>query len=350
MKVAPQQAQAFCNRPDPAVGLVLLYGPDQGLVAERRRQLIQAVLGQPDDPFRLTELPMDKLAQAPGLLLEEAQAMSLIGGRRVVVIRQATDGLAKALEALFEMGGHEALVIVEGGELGTSSPLRRLAEKAKNAAAIACYRADGRGLDAELRELLRAQRLGIEADAMAFLTSHVGANRELTRNEVAKLALYKGEEEGRITLADVEAVVGNSSALGVDRLVWAGLVGRPGDAARALDRLLGEGQAPIRLIRAFAAMLLRLLPLRARIEAGETPLAVVDSIKPPVHFSQKPPMQRALESWSTRRLEAGLGLALEAELAAKRAQSPDRLLLRRLLLELRTKEGVVGEEVAGAPT
>ncbi len=342
MIVKPQQAQAFCSRPEPAVGLVLLYGPDQGLVAERRRQLIQAVLDAPDDPFRLAELAMDRLQQAPGLLLEEAQAMSLIGGRRVVVVRQATDGLAKVLGVLLGMAGHEALVIVEAGELGTSSPLRRLAEKSKQAAAIACYRADGRGLDAELRELLREHRLGIEADAMTFLAAHVGANRELTRNEVAKLALYKGEVEGRITLADVEAVVGNSSALGIDRLVWAGLVGRPGDAARALDRLLGEGQAPIRLIRAFAAMLVRLLPLRARIEAGEPAAAVVESIRPPVHFSQKPSMQRALESWSTGRLETGLALAFEAELQAKRAQSPDRLLVRRLLLDLRASTEMPG--------
>jgi DNA polymerase III subunit delta len=341
MIVKPQQAPAFCQRPEPGIGIILLYGPDQGLVAERRRQLIQAVLGQPDDPFRLAELAMDKLATAPGLLLEEAQAMSLIGGQRVVLIRQATDGLAKPLETLVGMGGHEALVIVEAGELGTSSPLRRLAEKTKTAAAIACYRADGRGLEAELRDLLRTHGLGIEPDAMTFLAAHVGANRELTRNEVAKLALYKGEDQGRVTLVDVEAVVGNTSALGIDRLVWAGLIGRPQDAARALDRLLGEGQAPIRLIRAFAGMLLRLLPLRIRVEAGETPLAVVESVKPPIHFSQKPSMQQALERWSTRRLEAGLALMFEAELRAKRAQSPDRLLLRRLLLDLRQ-----GEEVA----
>ncbi len=340
MIVKPQQAQAFCQRPEPGIGLVLLYGPDQGLVAERRRQLIQAVLGQPDDPFRLAELAMDKLATAPGLLLEEAQAMSLIGGQRVVLVRQATDGLAKALETLVGMGGHEALVIVEAGELGTASPLRRLAEKTKTAAAIACYRADGRGLEAELRDLLRTHGLGIEADAMTFLAAHVGANRELTRNEVAKLALYKGDDQGRVTLADVEAVVGNTSALGIDRLVWAGLIGRPGDTARALDRLLGEGQAPIRLIRAVAGTLLRLLPLRARVEAGETPLAVVESARPPIHFSQKPSMQQALERWSTQRLEAGLASALEAELRVKRAQSPDRLLLRRLLLDLRQSEEV----------
>jgi DNA polymerase-3 subunit delta len=347
MIVKPPEAAAFCQRPEPAVGLVLLYGPDQGLVAERRRQLLEAVLGAADDPFRLAELPMDRLQQAPGLLLEEAQAMSLIGGRRVVLVRQATDGLTKPLEALLAMAGHEALVIVEAGELGKSSPLRRLAEKSKVAAAIACYRAEGRGLEAELRGLVRAQGFGIEPDALAFLVSHVGADREITRGEVEKLALYLGagtEGEGaRATLADVEAVVGNSSALGIDRLVWAGLVGRPADATRALDRLLAEGQAPIRLIRAFAAMLLRLLPLRARVEAGEPPAAVLDSLRPPVHFSQKPAMQRALESWPLARLEAGLGLAYAAELAAKRAQSPDRLLLRRLLLDLR---GAAGSEKA----
>ena len=343
MIVKPQQAPSFCQRPQPGIGLVLLYGPDQGLVTERRRQLIQAVLGQPDDPFRLAELAMDRLQQAPGALHEEAQAMSLIGGRRVVLVRQATDGLAEPLEALLAMGGHEALVIVEAGELGKSSALRRLAEKSKAAAAIACYRADGRALDAELRDLLRAQGLAIEADGMAFLAAHVGADRELTRGEVEKLALYMGGDRAavgmRVSLADVEAVIGNSSVSGIDRLVWAGLVGRPGDAARALDRLLAEGQVPVRLIRAFAAMLLRLLPLRARVETGESAATVIESVRPPVHFSQKPAMQRALESWPVARLEAGLGLAHAAELAAKRAQSPDRLLLRRLLLDLRgTKE------------
>jgi len=335
MKVAPAQADAFCARPDPAVGLVLLYGPDQGLVAARRRRLIQAVLGQPDDPFRLVELEPDRLVQAPGLLVEEAQAMSLVGGRRVVVVRQAAENLAKPLAALLGLDGHEALVIVEAGELGTASSLRRLAEKTKTAAAIACYRVDGRALDAQLRDLLRQHGLGVEPDAMAFLVSHLGANRELTENEVAKLALYKGEAQGgRVSLADCEAIVGNSAALGIDRLVWAGLVGRPGDAVQFLDRLLGEGQAPVRLVRAFSAMLLRLAVLRARVDAGEAPTAVIDSLRPPVHFSQKPAMQRALETWPSARLEAALALALETELACKRARSPDRLLVHRLLLQL----------------
>lgn len=335
MKLAAAQADGFCNSPDPAIGAVLLFGPDQGLVSERRRRLIKAVLDEPDDPFRMAELTADRLLQAPGLLIEEAQAMSLVGGRRVVLVRQAVDGVTKAIDALLAMGGHEALVILEAGDLGTSSSLRRLIEKTKTAAAIPCYRADGRQLEAQLRGFLQQHRLSIEPEAMSLLAAHVGANRDLTQHEVDKLALYKGDADGdRVTLADVEASVGNSSVLGVDRLVWVGLIGRPGDAARALDRLLAEGQAPVRLIRAFSSMLMRLLPLRARVDAGEAAGSVVDGIRPPIHFSQKEPMRRALERWPAEQLDAGLGLALATELAAKRARSPDRLLVRRLLFEL----------------
>lgn len=339
MKLPAQQADAFCNRPDPGTGVVLLYGPDQGLVAARRRRLIAALLDPPDDPFRLVEVSAERLVQAPGLLIEEAQAMSLVGGRRVVVVHQATDALSKALEALLNIGGHEALLIIEAGELGASSSLRRLVEKAKHGVAIACYRADGRHLDAQLRDLLRAQQLTIEPDAMTFLAAHVGANREVTENEVAKLALYKSDEPGgRVTLTDVEAVVGNSSALNVDRLVWGALTGPPGDAARALDRLLGEGQAPIRLIKGFSSTFMRLLPLSARVEAGEAPATVIEGMRPPIHFSQKDVMRRVLTTWSRARLEAGLVKTIDAELACKRAQSPDRLLLRRLIHELHAHE------------
>ncbi len=336
MKVTPQRADAFVNNPDPGIGLVLLYGPDQGLVADRRRRLIAAQLDQPDDPFRLAELAADRVAQGPGLLVEEAQAMSLVGGRRLVLVRQATDALARAVESLLAIGGHEALVIIEAGELGVASALRRAAERARHAAAIACYRADGRQLEAQLRDLLRAQRLTIEPEAMAFLAAHVGANREVTQNEVAKLALFKGDEPGgRVTLADVEAVIGNSSALSIDRLVWTGLVGGLADASRALERLLGEGQPPIRLIKGFAATFMRLLPLSARVAEGEAPAAVIDGLKPPVHFSQKDAMRRVLDTWPEMRLEAGLALAMAAERACKATRAPDRLLVNRLLHDLR---------------
>ncbi len=337
MKVQPAAADGFCRRPDPATGLILLYGPDQGLVADRRRLLVEAVLGAADDPFRLVELEAERVAATPGLLYEEAEALSLVGGRRIVLIRQATDALAKPLSGLVGQRGHAALVIVEAGELGTASALRRLAEKDAAAAAIACYRVEGAGLESLIRAQLRELGLAAEPGAMAYLVEHLGANRELTRAEIKKLALYKGDERAaRITLDEAAAVVGDSSALAVDAMIWACLARQPDEAAAILDRLLNEGQMPVRLIRALAVTLLRLLPLAVRVGLGETAEAVVQGLKPSVHFRQRVPMQRALATWPPAGLEAALARTLEAERRSKRARAPDRLLVRRLIQEIAT--------------
>ena len=85
----------------------------------------------------------------------------------------------------------------------------------------------------------------------------------MTRAEIAKLALYVADQPGQqVTLEDVIAVVGDSSVLGLEDAVHAAVLGRRAELERSLDRLLAEGQAPIRLLRVAASFLLRLLRLQ----------------------------------------------------------------------------------------
>ena len=45
-------ADAFVARPDPARPVVLVFGPDAGLVSERVNAIIKASVDDPNDPFR----------------------------------------------------------------------------------------------------------------------------------------------------------------------------------------------------------------------------------------------------------------------------------------------------------
>ena len=56
MKLGGAQVERFLARPDPARPVTLVYGPDEGLVRERVERLIRAVLEDPRDPFRTSEL------------------------------------------------------------------------------------------------------------------------------------------------------------------------------------------------------------------------------------------------------------------------------------------------------
>jgi DNA polymerase-3 subunit delta len=336
VKLAPGQVERFLRQPD--LPVVLLYGPDQGIVRERAERLVASVLADPQDPFRLSELSADLVRGDPGRLLDEARALCLVGGRRVVRLRQAGDHATAACRALLALEPLDALVVIDAGELGPGSSLRRLVEGARNAAAIACYRDEGRDLGALIERLLAEDGLQLEPDARAYLIENLGADRGVTRSELAKLALYcAAPAEGapaprRVTLEAAALMVGDSAALELDDLVHAATQGELSRLERCLDRLLGEGQAPVVLLRVLARHLIRLHQLALRVEAGASPEEVVERARPPVHFRRKTSVKQALERWPAPRLAAALGRVLEAEIGCKTTGRPAEALCRRALL------------------
>jgi DNA polymerase-3 subunit delta len=337
MKLSGAQAERFCKRPDPAQPVILVHGPDEGLVRERVERLIRTVLDDPRDPFRTSEVSVDQARSEPSCLADEARSLCLLGGRRVIRLRQANDHATAACRNLLALPAIEALVVVDAGELAAGSSLRRLIEGAPNAVALACYRDEGQDLAAFVDKELAARGLRPDSDARAWLLDHVGADRGVTRAELDKLALYLGggadgaEHPPRATLHDVAAVVGDSAALGLDDLVHGAALGDFGALERCLERLLGEGEAPVRLVRAQANHFARLHRLAALVERGEPLERVLERARPPIHFRRKSSVRAELRLWSAERAARALARLLEAEIACKTTGWPARALCREAL-------------------
>src|SRR6516165_6273863 len=113
MRLAPSRIAAFLQRPDPEIRAVLLYGPDEGLVRERAAAVARSVCPDLKDPFRVAELTAAVLAADPARLADEAAQLSLTGGRRVVRVRGAGDGLAKLFGEFLKTALDDALIVVE---------------------------------------------------------------------------------------------------------------------------------------------------------------------------------------------------------------------------------------------
>ena len=56
MKIAPRSIDSFVAAPPATLRAVLVYGPDSGLVRERGKMLMRAIVDDPDDPFRIATL------------------------------------------------------------------------------------------------------------------------------------------------------------------------------------------------------------------------------------------------------------------------------------------------------
>ena len=90
----------FLAKPDPARPIILLYGPDAGLVRERADALVASAVDDLQDPFALVRMGGDDLAAAPARLVEEAMTIPLFGGRRAIRVRAGSKSFAAGVETL----------------------------------------------------------------------------------------------------------------------------------------------------------------------------------------------------------------------------------------------------------
>src|ERR1700741_3906215 len=150
-----REIDAYLARPDAGRPIVLLYGPDAGLVRERADALLASAVDDPNDPFSLVKLDGDELSAEPSRLVDEAMTVPLFGGRRAIRIRAGSPSLFHGVETLGEVSVEDCRIVIEAGELRPESPLRKACEKAKTAVAIGCYpdteRDLARLIDDELR-------------------------------------------------------------------------------------------------------------------------------------------------------------------------------------------------------
>ena len=283
MIVGARDADRFAAQPPKRLRVALVFGPDAGLVQERAEKLLKAVAPDLTDPFNVADLSESGLLADPARLADEAAAISMMGGRRVVRVRGASNDLTDLFEQFLDDPPGDALVVVEAGDLAKSAALRKLFEGDDKAAAIACYADNARNLEDVVRDALRAEGISIAPDALADAVSRLGSDRGVTRRELEKLALYaKGQKS--VSLDDVRAVMGDEAEVRTEEACDAA---GSGDFARldvALERLWVADTQPEAVVRSAMGHFQRLLQVSESTARGENLETALKRLRPPLHF------------------------------------------------------------------
>jgi DNA polymerase III subunit delta len=326
MKLDSGRIDAFLKSPN--LPIILLHGPDAGLVAERGLGLARSVEGALHDPFRFAELHNP----SGDVLLAEAMAAALTGGRRVVRVRDVHETHAKALETLIK-SPPEALVILEAGELTGKSKLRAAAEKAAPVGVIACYAIDQARLPQAISSRLRAAGVQIDQDAAAWAGQNLSGEEGPLAQALEVLTLYAGEER-RLGLADVSAVLTDGGDSSMGDAIDAALTGDPAATDKALSLAYEEGVAPVGLLRVLLMELQRLRVAAGAMADGASAQEAMAALRPPVFFKRQAIVGKALWLWPLPALDQALAAALTAEASCKTTRIPEHEYCRQTMLAL----------------
>lgn len=327
MKLAKGQIGQAVERPDPAVRFYLFYGPDEAgsrSLASRLREALGA---------EKTTLPAASLKSDPAALVDEAGAISLFGGRRLIWIEPAANDLVPAIEGLLSAPAIESPVVAIAGTLTKTSVLLKLAEVHSAALAHVSYVPEGRDADRMVAEIGRREGLRLRPSVAARIAAAAGNDQAVASQELVKFALFLGATPDSPKDLDDDVV----DLLGADasesQIGQVGDLALSGDVQRLaaeLERLATSDIEPIPAVRALQRRLLQLTALRSRVEAGQSPDAVMASL----FWRDKALFQKLLARWSGERLAIAVDRVARLERDLLLSRAPDAATLGEELLQI----------------
>jgi len=330
------EADRFIARPPQNIFLYLVFGSDAGLVSERAKTIVAHAVDDPKDPFQLLRLAGDELAADPLRLADEANTVPLFGGRRAIWIEAQSKALLAALEPLIHAPPYDCTIVIEAGALKRDSPLRKICEREARAAAIECYPDSTKDLAQLIDRETETGGLRIEADARSYLISLLGEDRLTTRSELEKLVLY-AQQDGRVSVAHIDAIVADASSLALDAAVNGAFEGDFAAVQETAARVYSQGGDYNMLLGAALRHAILLHRMRLGVESGRSNQGNTGQ-----GFRRAAAIDKHVRTWSSARLAKTITLLSEAIARCRReprlAEATTARVLWSIALSARNKQ------------
>jgi DNA polymerase-3 subunit delta len=236
--IKSEQFETFLQKPPRGLKMALLHGPESDLVAERARRLVPTLVDDVADPFAVVRLTADALNKDPGKLADEASAISMFGGKRVLWIDAGGRDLSALIAGVADTLPAGTSLVVEADMLRKGAALRTLFETRPDAASVECYAPPPASLGQMVDAEAKAAGIIVASDVREHLVGVLMGEPATARTEIAKLLLY-ARDRGALESADIDALAAGGGVTPADQLVDLALAGD----LKGLERAIMQGMS-----------------------------------------------------------------------------------------------------------
>jgi len=322
------------DQPAEAIRFYLFHGQDE---SQSRALAARLLEGMGATKFIVAA---STVRSDPASLVDEAGAMSLFGGKRVVWVEPATKDIEDGIAALLEGPVTESPVVGIAGALPKTSALLKLAEASPLAIAYASYAPEGQDAERMVIDLGRRFGLKISPPVAMRIADCAGNDQAIVAQELQKFALYidaSPQSPRDLDHGSIDEVGADNAESNFQRLADLALGGEINELAEEIARLPSVGSEAIPVVRSLQRRLLMLAPARARVERGERVDAVMTSLGRSLFWKDKAKVQRMLSKWNAEDLATVADRASKLERSLIFTSAPEREALGEELLAIARK-------------
>lgn len=323
------QVENFIKKADAKIKAILVFGPNDGLVLDSVKRIARSICSDLNDAFRVADLSGESVLEDVGKLYAEYNGQSLVGGRRVVIVREISNQLTKEIRKMLDDSKSDNLLLMYASNFNKKSPLVQLAESSDDMACYACY--DDK--NADVYNMLKTTGLTFNPDAIEFLCARLSNDRMINMSEIEKLKTYMGEAKN-VTIDIIAKVISDQSNSSSEDICYAAMGGDKNSAVKLFAKYVAEGNEPVPLIKAMERHVMRLLDCAAKTEKGNSIEKVVSSLTPKLMYYREEAFKSQLRKWRRDKIFSVLDLLYDTEKSCKTTGMPEDEIVERMLLRV----------------
>jgi DNA polymerase-3 subunit delta len=270
MKIPPFQIANYLQKiAGEKIAGCLLFGPEASVVSHRFDYIAKKISPNLADPFLVANLSKERLSEDKGILADEFFSFSMLGGRKLILVKDCDVAVGAALKLLFEdrdfATKSENFILVQAGDLDKGSVLRKAAEDNPHFAAIACYEDDERAIKQFIASELVKRQVKFNEQVTELLLEKFGKNRQVILSELEKILVFLGEEKN-LSVELVEKLTASEAEISANEFVMNFAAQKFEIALLQSEKLFKNGFEAITLIRFLSNYLQKLYQAKTDIE------------------------------------------------------------------------------------
>ncbi len=303
----------------------LFYGENLGLKSDLKNKL--KILKKNSEIMNFTQ---DEVIKDTSSLYTEINNVSLFEKEKIIFIDGASDKIFYILDEIIKKK-LDQIIILFSDILEKKSKLRNLFEQSKICAAIPCYEDNEITLRRIVSEKLKSYK-GLSGDNINLIINNCNLDRMKLNNELEKIETYFQDK----VLKDeqLNILLNTKTSENFSLLKDEAFKGNKKKTNELLSETIIEQEKNIYYLSLINNRLNKLNEIKNKENVSNL-TNVIDNLKPPIFWKDKPNLIEQAKKWDKRKVNIMLNKTYEIEKLMKSNASIDKnVLLKKVILDL----------------
>ena len=280
--------------------IFLLYGENYGLKKEIAHT-IKSFFAKDDEKVEKISLLESDILKNEENFNNLVFSNSLFNSKKIIFIYQSSDKIINQLKKIFEKISDDIFILLFADSLEKKSKLRNFFEMEENLGCSACYLDEEKSLEIITKQELEKENILLSKEALNLIVRKANGDRGSLRNELEKIKSFS-QNNKKIDYEEIKHLVNSSGEIKFDNLVNSCLCGDTSTLKKNLVDFTVESINQILLLKILGNKIRRLILIKKQENANQSIDHLINSVKPPIFWKDKPIIKKQLSMWKTKNL------------------------------------------------